>query len=82
LSAYRPWKQSAAEGFTARTRAAAASPSLSAVCMGTDSATKRARRTRASSNGSTDRSSAAGRKPARRRKAAGQATPCGEWPSS
>ncbi len=54
----------------------------SAVCMGTESATSLAARTRARSSGSTARSRQDGANPARSRNARGKARPCGWWPSS
>ena len=66
--AYMPKKQRCARGFARRTCAATRRPSTSAVCIGTEIATKRAaaRRARAaSSSGSTARSRQVGWKPAR-----------------
>ena len=47
-------------GFAARTRAATLAPRRSAVCIGTEIATSRARATFTASKGSTDTSSTAG----------------------
>jgi len=78
--AYMPNTQMCAPGFARRTCAATRRPSTSAVCIGTEIATSRAaaRRARAaSSRGSTARSRQVGWKPARRRNATADATPCG-----
>ena len=67
-------------GFARRTYAPTRRPSISAVCIGTEIATKRAaaRRARAaSSSGSTARSRHVGWKPAARRWATADATPSG-----
>jgi hypothetical protein len=49
------------DGLTARTCSATATPSRSAVCMGTEMATARARRALSSLKGSTEMSMTAGR---------------------
>ena len=71
-----------ASGFTARIRAATATPTRSAVCMGTATTASRARCALSGSNGSTDTSMTAGWKPRASSAAADQATVSGWCPSS